>query len=55
MEHDGGNSAALPWARSALERFRTRTAIVHIDREWLNGQDGVRCDKLTLQMLRLMT
>ena len=23
-------------------------------REWLNGQDGVRCDKLTLSMLRLM-
>ena len=33
MEPDGGNSAALPWARSALERFRTRTAIVHIDTE----------------------
>ena len=23
-------------------------------REWLNGQDGVRCDKLTLSMLQLM-
>jgi len=23
-------------------------------REWLNGQDGVRCDKLTLSMLKLM-